>query len=229
MIRSYDAKRNGNLVTIIVNGETRIFQVYSARAGSTLELLVKKFTDGITSEDMKETYGISDNKMFDELKHASGFALFMIKDENRRNNLNVWKIDLEKLWKSTEGLPSPIWFGKQEQISLQQFLPALEKKYGLKCNLTGIPLLKNSENTFASNLRAIAIDHRRPKLKNGTDELENLQLLSHYINERKNQICAECTTPECEKCALAFPEKTSVIFPTDEDISFFEGFKNKKK
>jgi hypothetical protein len=58
-----------------------------------------------------------------------------------------------------------------------------------------------------------------PQLKKGSDDIDNLQILSYYVNERKNQICAKCVNAQCSQCALAFPEKTSIIYPSKEDIS----------
>ena len=216
------------IVSITVDEETRQFKVFSKRAGQCLELLVKQLEEGITSVDMKRDYDIDDNKLFSELKHESGFEPFMSKDFPRRESKNVWKIDLSLLWKSVKGLESPIWFGSSEQTDLQKFAPALKKRDGYVCNISGIPLLDDVKRKFVSNLRRPAIDHRRPKIKNGKDELENLQFLAEYINEMKNQQCAPCIEAKCEECALAFPEKTSIIFPTKEDISFFAGVKKKK-
>ena len=64
-----------------------------------------------------------------------------------------------------------------------------------------------------------SIDHRKPRLKRGKTELDNLQLLADYINERKKQICSICPDPKCEECVLAFPEKSDIVYPTKENIS----------
>ncbi len=222
------AKLDNCIVTITVDGEARKFKVYSKRSGQCLELLVKQLEHGITSVDMLQKYGIDDNKLFSELKGESGFGQFMNKDFPRRDNKNVWKLDLPLLWKSTKDLKSLIWFGKHKQTDLQKFLPELLKKpRGFYCNISGIPLLNDSRGKFVSNIRKPAIDHRRPKLKGGEDRIENLQFLSHYINEMKNQQCGACEDAKCEECALAFPEKSSIVYPTKEDISYLDGVKKK--
>jgi hypothetical protein len=229
-MNKYDAKLDGEnkIVTIRVHDEKRRFKVFSRRSGQCLELLVKQLENGITSVDMKNAYNIDDNKLFDELKNASGFKPFMNKENKRRDSKDVWKLDLKKLWSASKELKNePIWFGKHKQTDLKKFEAHLLKKYGeCVCNISKFPLIQDTKRKFVSNMRKPAIDHRRPKLKGGEDKLDNLQFLSHYINEMKNQQCAACEDPKCEKCALAFPERSSIIYPTKEDISYLEGVKN---
>ncbi len=216
------------MVEITVDGEVRKFKVYSKRSGQCLELLVNQLEHGVTSVDMLQGYGIDDNKLFDELRSHSGFASLMEKQSERRENKDVWKLDLEKLWSVSEGLSNPIWFGLNDTTDLQKFKPELTKRDGYRCNISGIPLLDESKGKFVSNARKPAIDHRRPQNKKGEDNIENLQFLSEYINLMKMKQCTSCCMDaKCEECALAFPEKTSIIYPTKEDISVFGAFKDK--
>jgi hypothetical protein len=62
-------------------------------------------------------------------------------------------------------------------------------------------------------------DHRKPISKGGTDELENWQVLSIFVNAEKNKICNVCNTNTCEKCALAYPEKFDIIQANNQDIT----------
>lgn len=211
-----------HIVTINFRKEHRSFRVYSQRAGLVLVQLAKAFPDGVTKKSMNRKHrNLTDNKMFDELRNQSGFSSFMFKD-GRQEQVEVNKIDLNKLWKSTEGSQQPIWFGVEKQTGVQQFLEKLIERDGFKCNITKVPLLRTPEkNTFAKNMRRKSIDHRRPQLKKGKTNLDNLQLLSEYINERKKQICSICEEDQCEECALAFPENSSIILPTSENISYW--------
>ncbi len=99
----------------------------------------------------------------------------------------------------------------------------------MRCNMLGINLYESSSKKFMSNLRKIAIDHRRPMKYSGKNELDNLQLLSYYANERKNQICVKCKSNECEICALAYPEQHSIVMATNEDISDLLSWRNQIK
>lgn len=59
----------------------------------------------------------------------------------------------------------------------------------------------------------------RPLKKSGANEEYNLQLISKLANMEKNKICNSCENSKCEICALAHPEKVSVIYPTGQDIT----------
>jgi hypothetical protein len=223
---TYYQEDKHHLVKLInEENEIRIFKVYSGRAGKTLALMAEAYPSGITTKDMREKHGIDDNKLFGELLDQSGFREYM-EHIGTKERLKVWKLHLEVLWINTSDLASPIWFGIHTQGNLQKYFDDLEKLYGLRCNILGNALYKSSKGKFSSNFRKIAIDHRVPQLKGGEDKIENLQLLSFYINERKNQICAKCIDSICNQCVLAYPEKTSIIFPTQEDISDLTNWRN---
>jgi len=205
--------------------DIRVFKVFSGRAGKTLALMAESYPNGVTTKDMREKHGIDDNKLFGELLDQSGFREYL-EHIGTKERLKVWKLDLETLWINTIDLADPIWFGIHTQGNLQKYFDELEKMYGLKCNILGNRLYKSSKGKFSSNFRKIAIDHRIPQLKGGEDKIENFQLLSFYINERKNQICAKCIDSDCKQCVLAFPEISSIIYPTQEDISDLTKWRN---
>lgn len=216
----YYKESSNHLVKISRNEEERLFRVYSSRAAKTLVQLVIANLHGVTKKSMNRIHKeLTDNKMFDELRNESGFSQFIDKD-GRREQVLVIILNLTLLWKMTENISEPIWFGVEKQIPLQQFEKGLIQRDGFICNITGIPLfLKPPKDTFAKHLRMKSIDHRKPKLKRGKTELDNLQLLADYINERKKQICSICPDPKCEECVLAFPEKSDIVYPTKENIS----------
>ena len=216
----YYKESSNHLVKISRNEEERLFRVYSSRAAKTLVQLVIANLHGVTKKSMNIIHKeLTDNKMFDELRNESGFSQFIDKD-GRREQVDVIILNLTLLWKMTENISEPIWFGVEKQIPLQQFEKGLIQRDGFICNITGIPLsLKPPKDTFAKHLRMKSIDHRKPKLKRGKTELDNLQLLADYINERKKQICSICPDPKCEECVLAFPEKSDIVYPTKENIS----------
>jgi len=220
-------QENKNHLVKLKNEENdiRIFKVYSGRAGKALAMMAESYPNGITTKDMREKHGIDDNKLFGELLDQSGFREYM-EHIGTKNRLKVWKLHLEILWFNTRGAARPIWFGIHTQSNLQKYFNELENIYGLRCNILGNTLFKSTKGKFSSNFRKIAIDHRIPQLKGGEDKIENLQLLSFYINERKNQICAKCINSDCKKCVLAYPENNTTIFPTQEDISDLTRWRN---
>ena len=219
-VAEYYKESSNHLVKISRNEEERFFRVYSSRAAKTLVQLVIANLHGVTKKSMNMIHKeLTDNKMFDELRNESGFSQFIDKD-GRREQVDVIILNLTLLWKMTENISEPIWFGVEKQIPLQQFEKGLIQRDGFICNITGIPLsLKPPKDTFAKHLRMKSIDHRKPRLKRGKTELDNLQLLADYINERKKQICSICPDPKCEECVLAFPEKSDIVYPTKENIS----------
>ena len=97
------------------------------------------------------------------------------------------------------------------------------KQQNFKCNMCGSHLKKSSEisnTTFCKDRVRIEYDHRIPIEKNGENIISNYQALCHYCNKSKRQICYICTLDKCDStCALASPDKSSIIKATNEDIS----------
>ncbi|MFI3295118.1 MAG: hypothetical protein R3Y19_03780 [Rikenellaceae bacterium] len=218
-IANYEKQGKLHIVEIKSMSERRLFRTYSKRSANALVLLVDNHPMGITTKDMKEKYGIVDNKLFGELLDQSGFREYLYSN-TRRDNLKLWELDIDNLFENTKNIADEIiWFGISSQMNLADFKSELNEKYELRCNITGLKLYENPTGRFMSNLRKVAIDHRIPQLKKGEDHIDNLQYLSYYVNERKNQVCAKCNTPECKQCALAYPEHNTTIYPTKEDIS----------
>ena len=208
-----------HLVEVIKGKDKRTFRVFSKRSALTLMLLIESYPNGITTRHMRERHQIDDNKLFGELLDQSGFREYL-KHIGTENRLKLWKLEFDELWDKTEiHKDDIIWYGINEQGNLNIFLEDLIKRDTLRCNILGIPLYVEKERKFLENFRKVAIDHRRPLKNGGVDILENLQLLSYYVNERKNQICAICSDTKCEQCSLAYPEKFHIVYPTNEDMS----------
>ena len=87
----YFTEGKNKYTKIQYNNEERIFKVYSARAGNCLCLLSETFPEGITTKNMRDRYGIDDNKLFGELLDQSGFRDYM-EHIGTRDRLKVWKI-----------------------------------------------------------------------------------------------------------------------------------------
>lgn len=219
VLTSYKKVDKYHLVEVIKGDSKRTFRVFSKRSALTLMLLIESYPKGITTKHMRERHQIDDNKLFGELLDQSGFREYL-KHIGTENRLKVWKLEFEELWDKTEiHKDEIIWYGINEQGNLNIFLNDLIKRDSLRCNILGIPLYIDKQRKFLENFRKVAIDHRRPLKNGGIDKIENLQLLSYYVNERKNQICAICSVTKCEECALAYPEKFKIIYPTSENIS----------
>ena len=219
VITSYKKDNKAHLVEVIKGKDKRIFRLFSKRAALAFMLLIEFYPKGITTADMRERYQIDDNKLFGELLDQSGFREYL-KHIGTENRLKVRKLEFDELWKKTEiHKDDIIWYGINEQGNLNKFLEDLVKRDTLRCNILGIPLYIDKQQKFLENFRKVAIDHRRPLKNGGVDVLENLQLLSYYVNERKNQICAICSDTKCEQCSLAYPEKFHIVYHTNEDMS----------
>lgn len=91
------------------------------------------------------------------------------------------------------------------------------------CNFCGSRLRVKGQirkTTFAKDRVRTVFDHRVPVEKRGRSVIENYQALCFYCNKSKWQICNICGLPNCdENCALAYPERSRIISPTQEDIS----------
>ncbi len=171
------------------------------------------------------------NRAHSDLRIGNGFSNFLIEKRDENRVMNV-KIDVEKLFKYYGHISSD----KFISLSVPEYRNALTEqqqdeiynKFKERCNITGIELNRQliDIHFFCKSLVQGVYDHRRPISKGGTNELENWQLLSVYVNTEKNKICNICNKNACEKCALAFPEKFDIIQANNQDIS---KLKNKKE
>ncbi len=210
-------------VEITYNGKTLLFQLKIKRSFTVMKELLNAYPDFF---DIHKLDGILNdpNRAHSDLRIGNGFANFLVEKRGETRTMQV-KIDVENLFKFYGHMNSdtPIL------LSLPEYRGAITReqqdiifnKCGGKCNITGIKLSRELKGIhfFGKSLVTATFDHRRPVSKGGTDDLENLQLLSVFLNAEKNKICNICNKNTCEKCALAYPEKFDIIQANNQDIS----------
>ena len=159
------------------------------------------------------------NKPFSELWNEEGFTF--VKNPPNEKRLGSQKYILDpsdhpKLFTATKPPKrTPPTRTEQDQLIVKQ---------GNRCNFCNSIVRTAStipHNTYAKDKVRLVWDHRRPVEKNGDSCVENYQGLCFSCNKSKWMSCNNCsdTGGACQDCALAFPEKTSVVFPTKENIS----------
>jgi len=73
---------------------------------------------------------------------------------------------------------------------------------------------KNSSNTCPlcnrtyNSIIKPAYDHRVPLIKGGNGKVDNFQIICYECNNQKRSQCRHCDM-DCNKCFLAFPEKSN--------------------
>ena len=50
-------------------------------------------------------------------------------------------------------------------------------------------------------------DHKKPVVRGGESDIENLQTLCQQCNIKKQQVCRRCELSSCDLCPLAYPER----------------------
>ncbi len=184
--------------------------------GSTTLPTIKKILEGKYPLGLIKDYYGDANKPFSELWNEEGFTWIKQPFGLRKNRSQGYVLDPsdhEKLF-----LPVNKAFRQSPKITdlanIKQRLPSL-------CNLCGSQVVPDSQakGRFSADRLRRRIDHRIPVQKDGKSEDKNYQILCFYCNKSKWQICNPCSKPDCENCALAFPENTTKIFPTGEDIA----------
>ena len=208
---------------ITYNGKTLRFQLKIKRAFTVMKELLRAYPKFINIH-MLDNILHDPNRAHSDLRIGNGFSNFLIEKSGRQKVMHV-KIDIEKLFKyyghkeSNEfiSLALPDYRGT---LNEQQLNDIYNKSKG-KCNITGIKLSRELKGIhfFCKSLVRATYDHRKPISKSGTDESGNWQLLSVFVNAEKNKICNICNKNNCEKCALAYPEKFDIIQANNQNIS----------
>jgi hypothetical protein len=166
---------------------------------------------------IQDYYGDA-NKPFSELWNEEGFYFITNPVGQRRGRSQMYVLreeDHEKLFKiSVNKKASRRQPSREEKLKIC----ALQES---RCNICGSSVRSRriSDRAFCKDRRRGVFDHRKPVEMGDNSEFENYQLLCFYCNKSKWQICNICESPNCEKCVLAYPEKSSIIVPTNEDIS----------
>lgn len=167
-------------------------------------------------EFIKDHYADA-NKPFSELWNEEGFTWIHPAQEKLRGNQKyvLHEKDHCKLFQ-------PVKKAYRCSLSADNISEVIIKQHG-RCNFCGSLIVtkdKIVKTTFAKDRVRAVCDHRMPVEKGGLSNNDNYQALCFYCNKSKWQICNICELPECSKdCVLSFPEKTSIILPTGENIS----------
>ena len=176
-------------------------------------ILAGKYPEGL----IKDFYGDA-NKPFSELWNEEGFVWIRNPAGQRRERSQSYVLKVE----DHERFFTKVNKAFRKVLSTTE-LANLAQRFPGRCNLCGSRVVSDSElpsNPFSRDRLKKRLDHRIPVEKQGTSIPANFQLLCFYCNKSKWQICNICPLPNCSQdCVLAFPERSTVITPTGEDIS----------
>ena len=198
------------------------------RRVQSFEWLLKSYPNYFNVHDETITKKYKDsNKAVNEFIKDEGFDGFVLENKiNASNNekVNSFKLDLEKICKHMDrGGIFTKQIRKQPNSIIKNMLLERSKS---RCEITGYKLstknqLREKNIIFLSKMLEIVFDHRIPLFKGGSDDSDNIknwQILSWYVNNEKNKICKNCYENDCYKCALAFPEKTNLVKPINQNL-----------
>lgn len=188
-----------------------------AKGSTTIPEIQKNLKGKIPDKLIQDYYGDA-NKPFSELWNEEGFSWITNIEVEKQGKSKGYQLKDEdherffgKIIKANRKAPT---YATQEKIK--------EDQKGL-CNICGTQIhhaKKIESSTFAKDRVREVCDHRFPVEKGGpSTELDNYQMLCFSCNKSKWQVCNICDEVDCKNCALAYPEKTTVIYPTQEDIS----------
>ena len=179
---------------------------------------IKSILDGkYPSALIQDFYGDA-NKPFSELWNEEGFVWIKNPTGQRMRRSQSYVLlpeDHEKLF-------SPVKKAFRKALAVNQLANIQQRLPGL-CNLCGAKVVTRTEmppNAFSRDRLDRRIDHRVPIQKGGSSDIANFQILCFYCNKSKWQICHICPLPNCSPdCVLSFPERSTIVMPTGEDIS----------
>jgi len=199
------------------------------RRVKSFELLLKKYPEYLSIHDSLIVSLFDDpNKAVNEFIHDEGFNGFVLEKKiisKKNKKINAYKLNLDKICKhlDRDGI-----FGKQTRRQPTKFIQnQLIKRSNGKCAITGYKLftdskLKKNKFNFLSKMLTMVFDHRVPIFKGGSDDsksINNWQIISYYVNNEKNKVCKNCYEQNCNDCALAYPEKSKKIKPTNQRLN----------
>ena len=209
-------------IEITYNGKILRFQLKIKRAFTVMKELLHAYPEFINIH-MLDGILNDPNRAHSDLRIGNGFSNFLIEKRGQQRVMHV-KIDVEKLYKYYGHISSD----KFISLALPEYRGILSRKqrdviynkFKGRCNITGFKLYRKSRDIhlFCKSLIRPTYDHRIPVSKGGTDKLENWQLLSVFVNAEKNKICNICNKNDCEKCALAYPERSDIIQANGQSI-----------
>ena len=188
-----------------------------AQGSKTLPEIKKILGDKVPEGLIANFYGDA-NKPYSELWNEEGFSFIDNLKGSRvaRSQGYVLKAeDHEKLFNTAK---------KANRVAPTKLHQAtIVESQNNRCNICGSILMSKDslqQTTFWKDRRRLVFDHRHPIEKGGPSSVNNFQALCFACNKAKWQVCNICTFDECNPvCALRNPEKTTIIAPTNEDIS----------
>ena len=210
------------VLDITFGSETVRFQLRVKRAFSVLLALLRTYPRFMNIHDLDDMFH-DPNRALSSLRLEDGFESFI--DTKSIRNVTHVKLNLDRLFstvnKDTDVIRLSPADNRTTLTKAEQRL--IYDKFEGKCNISGVRLLNEDTLTqkhmFLKNYFIATCDHRKPLSKGGSNQEHNFQLVSRTINQEKNKICNVCTEPVCSICALAHPERSTLIYPTQQDIS----------
>ena len=190
------------------------------QAGSERLPAIKEILKGKIPDDLIKNSYADANKPFSELWNEEGFVWITNKVGERRLGSRSQRYVLNPedhnkffLASARKANRTPLKENDKESI---------REKQNHVCNICHSKIFSNSklkQNIFSRDRVREVFDHRIPVEKGGNSESNNYQALCFYCNKSKWQICTTCELETCTGCVLAYPEISTVIAPTNEDIS----------
>ncbi len=209
-------------IEIEYNHKVLKFQLKIKRAFTVLKELLKAYPNFINIHRLDGILN-DPNRAHSDLRLGNGFGNFLLEKRDEKRVMNL-KLDIEKLFKYYGHIDTSRFIA----LSIPEYRRGLTAKQQVqifnnfkgRCNITSIVLNRGLKDVhyFCKSLVIPTYDHRVPISKGGKDDLDNWQVLSVYINAEKNKICNVCNKSDCIKCALAYPEKHTVIQANNQDI-----------
>ncbi len=205
------------------------------RRSKCLSILIDQYPKGISIHDKKFKDILDDtNKAMNEFINDEGYKDFVTKISKKNTkgrNIDYFTIELDKVCKHIDR--GGVFERQKRRQPNKKVIFEILKKTNSCCAITGYKLyskqqLKKDKNNFLSKMLELVFDHKIPLFKGGSDsidEIDNWQILSTYVNEEKNKICKNCYEDSCENCCLAYPEKSSIIKPTNQNIKTLNIFR----
>ena len=213
--------KDKKLIELGFEGTKQKFQLRVKRAFVVLVELCKRYPGFMNIHELDELYN-DPNRALSDLRISDGFDGF-IEEERPGNRVIHARLNVPKLIDSVNLDQDIIQLSPDiQRVSLsEQDKNMLFTKFGGRCNITGVDLVPSrlASPSFMSRWQQPVYDHRRPLEKSGTNDIANIQLLSEAANQEKKKICNVCVEPNCNSCALAYPERMTVIYPTGQNIS----------
>ena len=209
IINVHNRRCIGALLILIKNGVASEEDL--SRSNTVLPEIKKELKGKLTPNDLIRDYYADTHKPFGELWTEEGFSCIT---SDNHFTYNLKPSDHNKLFSVIKNIRKAPTVSAQKKIL---------KAQNHNCNICASKIKSKTniqKNTFQKDRSRLSFDHRIPVEKGGNSEDDNFQALCSYCNRSKLQICNICdfAPAGCLECALAFPEKTSIVYPTKEDI-----------